>query len=213
MRLLSLTVAVGILLTGWSSGGEALPPPVLEKAEGGWDFGASIMGYSVPDGEDFLSPLVSADFGRFHFEARHNYEDLDTGSVWLGLNFSMGERLVLDFTPMVGGVFGQTRGIAPGWRLALTAGSFELSNEAEYVFDAESSEDDFLYTWSELTWSPKDWLWLGLVVQKTRTYETDVDIQRGFLVGFTFKEVDFTTYVFNWGWDEPTLVFSIGMEF
>jgi len=51
------------------------------------------------------------------------------------------------------------------------------------------------------------------VAQRTRAYQTDLDIQRGFLVGFSRKNLAFTTYVFNVGWTDPTVVLSIGVGF
>jgi hypothetical protein len=185
----------------------------VEPAADTWSFSASVMGYSIPDDKDYLSPLFTADRGWLHFEARHNYEDLDTASMWFGYNFSLGTKLVFDFTPMVGGVFGHTRGIAPGWRMALSKGAFEFTNETEFVFDAQDSENNFLYLWSELTWSPVDGFWLGLAGQRSRVFQSELDVQRGVLVGFTFKEVDFTAYVFNWGWTDPPFVFSVGIMF
>lgn len=186
---------------------------VEDEEKGEWSFEASVSGYVIPDDKDYLSPVLLADRDWLHLEARHNYENLDTASLWVGYNFSVGEKLVLDFTPMVGGVFGHTRGVAPGWRLGLSRGSIEFTNETEFVFDAQDSENNFLYMWSELTWAPTDWMWVGLVGQRSRVFQSELDIQRGFLLGFTIKEVDFTTYVFNWGWTDPTFVFSIGMKF
>src|SRR5438034_7336511 len=50
----------------------------------------------------------SADRGWLHLETRYNYENLETGSVWVGYNFSGGEKLQWEFTPILGGVFGNT---------------------------------------------------------------------------------------------------------
>ena len=186
---------------------------VEEKDSGVWSFYTSASAYVVPDDRNYVSPLFTADRDRLHLEGRYNYEGLDTASVWLGYNLSFGKKLVLDFTPMIGGVFGHSSGIAPGWRLGLSSRSFKFSTEAEFVFDAEDSANNFLYAWSELNWSPVDWFRLGLAVQRTRTYDTGLDFQSGFLVGSSYKKMDFTTYVFNWGWTRPTLVFSVGVSF
>ena len=43
-----------------------------------------------------------------------------TGSVWVGYNFSAGKKLVLNVTPMIGGVFGRTTGVGPGCELSLS---------------------------------------------------------------------------------------------
>jgi hypothetical protein len=178
-----------------------------------WSFSASLSGYAVPDDKDYLAPLLTADRDWLHLEARHNYEALDTASLWVGWNFSCGEKWVFDFTPMVGGIFGHTKGLAPGWRLGLSRGALEFTSEAEFVFDAEDSSEDFFYAWSELTWSFTERFWVGLALQRTRAYETDLDVQRGVLVGCSVRDVELTAYVFNWGWDDPLLVFSIGVSF
>jgi hypothetical protein len=61
--------------------------------------------------------------------------------------------------------------------------------------------------------SPVDWFRFGLVAQRTRVYETDRDIQRGVLVGFSWKTVDLTAYVLNPDEDAPVFAFSLGLSF
>ena len=114
---------------------------------------------------------------------------------------------------MFGVVFGAVTGIAPGYRLSLNYWKLELYSEGEYVIDLHSSSSNFLYNWSELAYAPKDWFRAGLVTQRTRAYQTKLDIQRGMLVGVSRKKVDLTAYVFNLGWDRPTVVFSVGVSF
>jgi len=48
---------------------------------------------------------------------------------------------------------------------------------------------------SELSYSPVEWFRVALVVQRTQAYRTDLDIQRGFLVGFSCEKVNFTAYI------------------
>ena len=188
----------------------ALSEGVDEKA---WSFSSSASTYIVPDDQEYVQPTFSADRGWLHLETRYNYENLETGSVWVGYNFSGGEKLQWEFTPILGGVFGNTTGIAPGYKLSLSYWKFEFSSEGEFVFDTGNSEGNFFYNWSELSVSPVDWFRFGLVGQRTRAYQTDVDIQRGLLVGFSYKKMDFTTYVFNLDHGNPTWVFSVGVSF
>jgi hypothetical protein len=156
---------------------------------------------------------VTFDHDWLHLEARYDYEDRETGSVWVGYNFSGGDKLAWEFTPMLGGVFGNTDGVAPGYKGSLSWWKLELYSEAEYVFDTGDSADNFFYTWSELSLSPVDWFRFGLVVQRTKLYQTDYDIQRGLLVGLSYKKVDFTTYVFNPDASRPTIVLGLGVSF
>jgi hypothetical protein len=190
-------------------------PPALSKEvdEKAWSFSASVSTYIVPNDQEYVQPTLTADRDWLHLETRYNYENLETGSAWVGYNFTVGKKLVLEATPILGAVFGNTTGIAPGYEFSLTYWKFELSSEGEFVFDTGNSEGNFFYSWSELSVSPVDWFRFGLVGQRTRAYQTDVDIQRGLLVGFSYKKIDFTTYVFNLDRDKPTWIFSVGVSF
>ena len=185
-----------------------------EEEDEGWSFSASLYTFVVPDDRDYVSPIVTADRGWLHLEARYNYEDLDTASFFVGYNFSFGKELTLEITPKIGVVGGQSDGVAPGYHFTLAYKRLELYSEGEYLFNTEESSDSFFYAWTELSYSLTDWLRLGLAAQRTRAYESDLDIQPGFFVGVSYKQFDFTTYVFNLGFDDdPTLVFSIGASF
>jgi hypothetical protein len=189
------------------------PAPTEGADEKAWSFYASVYTYIVPDSREYVQPTFMADRDWLHLEARYNYEALDTGSAWLGYNFSGGEKLAWKFTPMLGGVFGNTTGIAPGYRASLSYWKMNLSSEGEYLFDTGNSSDSFFYNWSELTLAPVDWFRFGLVTQRTRLYKTDRDIQRGVLVGFSYKKVDLSAYVFNPDEDKPTFVLGVGLTF
>jgi hypothetical protein len=178
-----------------------------------WSFSLSTFGYLVPHDQSYGSPVFTADHRWLHLEARYNYEAQETGSLWAGYNLSVGDRLVFEATPMLGAVFGNTTGIAPGCELALSYKKIELSTESEYVYDPSDSKNSFFYTWNELVYSPTDWFHAGLAAQRTRAYHTPLDVQRGFSVGFSHKSLDFTTYVFNAGWTDPTVVLALGFTF
>jgi hypothetical protein len=188
----------------------AVAPVTKEPA---WEYNASIYGYFPPDDYHYAQPTVTADRGALHLEARYNYEGLKSGSAWVGWNVGTGEKLRLDATLMVGGVVGDTRGVAPGYHLTISYGQFELYSEGEYLIDTSDSNNSFLYDWSQLGWSPLEWLTVGLVSQRTRTYQTGLGVQRGFFVGFTHKSLSLNVYVFNPGWETPTVVGSLAVSF
>jgi hypothetical protein len=114
---------------------------------------------------------------------------------------------------MLGGVFGKTTGIAPGYSGSLSWWKLQLYSESEYVLDTGNSSVNFLYNWSELSLAPAEWLRFGLVTQRTRAYHTDRDIQRGLLVGLSYKKLSITAYVFNPDESRPTLVLAAGLQF
>ena len=189
------------------------PPPAIENDAVEWSFSAYAYTYLVPDSRDYVQPTITADRNWLHLEARYNYENLETGSAWVGYNLGGGEKLAWEFTPMLGGVFGDTAGIAPGYKGSLSWWKLELYSEGEYVFDTRDASGNFFYNWSELTLAPVEWFRFGIVTQRTRAYQTDRDIQRGLLVGLSYKKVDFTTYVFNPDESSPIVVLAVGVNF
>jgi hypothetical protein len=194
--------------------GTVVAPKQTEEADrDAWSFEASGYGYIVPADQSYFSAIFRADRGRAHLEARYNYEDRHTGSIWVGYNVSVGDTLTLEVTPMVGGIFGNTRGVAPGYLLTLTHKKISFYSEGEFVFDTRNSDNSFFYSWNELTYSPATWLRVGLVAQRTRAYHTPLDVQRGLFAGVSYRRLDFTTYVFNLGWTHPTVVVATAVTF
>jgi hypothetical protein len=190
------------------------PPKQTVKADSAaWSFEAAGYGYIVPDDQSYVSSVFRADRKRAHLEARYNYEDRQTGSAWVGYNLSVGENLVLEVTPMLGGVFGNTTGVAPGFLLTLSYKKISLDSEGEFVFDTKDSGSSFFYSWNEFAYSPIDWLRVGLAAQRTRAYQTPLDVQRGLFAGVSYRRLDFTTYVLNVGWTHPTVVVATAVTF
>ena len=156
-----------------------------------------------------LLPIFSANNDKLHLEARYNYEDLKTASAWIGYNLFGGNEFEYFITPMVGGVVGRTNGIAPGLVFTLSYAGFELYSESEYLFDFESEENNFFYSWTDLTYSPLDWLWLGISGQRTRLYQTELEIDRGILLGISYKIFEISGYYFNAFTEDEFFMLSI----
>lgn len=205
-----------VVLVLWSchlfAQGTPAQPPEDNSAEA-WKYSLTVDGYIVPDGDSYASPVLTADHNWLHLEARYNYENQRTGSLWAGYNFTAGKTLQLAVTPMIGGVFGATNGIAPGCEFSLTYKKIEFSSSNEYVFDTTDKAGNFFYSWPELTYSPVSWLRVGGVAQHTKAFHTGLDTQRGFLVGVSVKKVEFTTYVFDPELSAPTVVLEMGYSF
>jgi hypothetical protein len=178
-----------------------------------WSFFASAYTYIIPSSANYVQPTFSADRDRLHLEARYNYEAQKTGSTWFGWNFSGGDSLEWELTPIVGAVFGEVEGVAPGYKASIAWRRLALSSESEYVIDSANTSDSFLYNWSELTYDIKDSFRAGLVVQRTRAYQTERDVQRGVMAGYSYRGAEFALYLFNPDADKPTTVFSVGFRF
>jgi hypothetical protein len=192
------------------SASPAKPPSVVKNP---WAFNLTTDGYIIPDATSYVDPVFSANRTWLHLEARYNDENLRTGSLWVGYNFETGKNLVLNVTPMIGGVFGRTTGIAPGCEASLSYRKVQLSISNEYVFDTTHKSGNFYNTWPQITYAPIDWLRVGLVGQRTRAFQTGLDVQRGFLVGVSRGKWESKAYVFNAGFTGPTVVLELGLTF
>ena len=189
------------------------PAATPDPAKSAWAYNLTVDGYIVPHGTSYIDPVLTANRKWLHVEARYNYENLKTGSLWFGYIFSAGKTLVLNVTPMVGGVFGRTDGIAPGCELSLTYKKIQLTISNEYVFDTTTKSGSFYYAFPELTYSPVAWFRVGAVAQRTKTYHTGFDVQRGFLLGISHKVLEFTTYIFNPVIADPIIELEVGVSF
>ena len=184
--------------------------PASTKDANPWAYSLTVDGYVE---EAYASPVLTADHSWLHLEARYNYEDQRTGSLWAGYNFTAGKTLQLAITPMIGGVFGRTTGIAPGCEVSLTYKKIAFSSSNEYVFDTTKASGSFFYSWPQLTYSPVSWFRFGGVAQHTKAYHTSLNTQRGFLVGVNLKKLEFTTYIFDPELSTATTVLEMGYSF
>ena len=157
--------------------------------------------------------VATADVRWFHLEGRYNYEALDTGSLFAGFDAAWGDRVKLVVTPMLGVAFGALDGLVPAVRFTLAWWKLDLFTESELVIDVDDPGATFVYAWSELGLSPLSWLRVGAVAQRNRILETPLEIERGLLVGVTFKFATVTFYELNAGWTDPTYILSLGLAY
>ena len=181
---------------------------------GGWTSGASAFVFDPPDADAFVSPIVAADRGALHLEARYNYEDLKTGSVFIGRTFELGTGVAFTVVPMLGLVLGRTDAVAPGANLDIAWRGIAFSTESEVIIDLHDPNDSFLYSWLETTFAVAGGLRLGVVGQHTRTYETGLDLQRGPMIELSRGQGWLGFYGFNLDRpDDRAFVFAGGVEF
>ena len=114
---------------------------------------------------------------------------------------------------ILGGIIGNTNGIAPGLELDFQFFGFEFSSQSEYIFDFHDKENWFFYNWTDLTYSPIEWLWFGLSFQRTRLYKTNLDFQYGLVAGGGYKWFGLTGYAYNLGLTDPYFICALTFTF
>ena len=192
----------------------ALAPGVAHAAESERATG-SITGYyyAMRDEPDFGVGVATVDYKRWHFEARYNYEAENAGSAFVGYKFSGGDTVTFEVTPIVGALFGSARGVVPGVEASVAWGPFDAYIEAEYVDDRRNPGMSYYYAWSELGWTPVEWLRVGLVGQRTDTVNTGRELQRGAFAQVSVDRLTFSVYFFNPDSSARYVIGSLGLQF
>jgi hypothetical protein len=184
-----------------------------QSVEKPWKYSASISYYDLPKYQDYWNPVVTADRGQVHLEGRYNYLNIHCGSFWAGANFSTGKTWKFDATLMFGLVVGTIQGVGPGFELSLNHSWFSLTSEGEYVFEIQKRVDNTSYSWTEVSGSPASWCRLGLALQLTNALVATRNIQRGPLIAFTFKNVEFEADVLDPDRADATYTLSLTLSF
>jgi len=165
------------------------------------------------DQPDFGVGVASLNRGSVRLEARYNYEAHDAASVFVGWRFMGGDTVTFELTPIAGALFGSARGFVPGVEATIAYGSLDAYIEAEYVHDLEQSNPGYYYAWSELGWTPAQWLRIGLVGQRTRIVNNSRDLQRGAFVQLRGGNAILGVYAFNPDSGDRYIIISLGVQF
>ena len=182
-------------------------------AKPSWEFALNAYPTVVRGGENYTSGIATADRGPLHLEARVNYESIGARSAFVGWNFSGGEEITWELTPLLGGAWGTTQALIPGVEASAAWGKFDFYVEAEYVRDNKEQVDSYTYAWSESGFRPLKWLRIGIAGQRTKAYGGDREFQRGPLAQVSWGPVTIGGYWFNPGSKDQVFVGLIGATF
>ena len=147
--------------------------------------------------DNALTLIGYLDYKSLHLEPRYNYEGQNTGSIFAGWTFEAEGKVSFAGTPMMGIVFGSLKGFAPGLELELSYKAFDFYSESEYVIDQAGSQYNYFYTWTEFGFNPMESLRMGISVQRTRLYQTSLELQRGVFAEYSFWKLTAGLHYFN----------------
>jgi len=157
-----------------------------EQTDSSWNFSAWAEMFIIPHEDDIFNPTFYARHKTLHLEARYNYEDMNTASLWAGYRFKFGNAVKFVIVPMAAIVFGNTNGAAPGLEIEMTYKKFDLYSESEHVFDFSSKEGNFFYMYSEVAIRPIHAIRTGIITQRTKLFESERELQRGIFGEYYF---------------------------
>jgi hypothetical protein len=129
------------------------------------------------------------------------------------VKFSGGDEVTWSAAPIVGGLFGATRGVVPGLEATVAWESLDFYIEAEYVHDLDDASASYFYAWSEIGWTPIQWLRVGVAGQRTHTVDNGRDLQRGVFAQFIVGKATLGIYAFNPDSGARYLIAAFGLRF
>lgn len=148
----------------------------------------------------------------WYTEARYNYEDINTGSLYLGKSFSGGRELEFTLTPMAGIILGKYNGTAAAFNSELSYKKYFFSGQMQYAVNADDTKENFFYQWSELGFQCTNWLYAGVTVQQTKMYKQQLENVPGIMIGFQRKNISMPLYFFNPFKKEKSFLLGIIIE-
>jgi len=191
----------------------AAPAPGTNPPHGEpWNFSALTYWNMPREADNYVTGIVIAEHGNLHLEARANYEAMHAQSAFIGWTFAGGDTVQVKATPLIGFVAGSIHGPIAGLEAGVTVHRFDYYLEAEYL-NEQGGRPGYLYAWSELGFRPREWLRLGVALQRTRIYGGERDLQRGGFVQLIVRKYTASFYWFNPGSPERILMLSLGVNF
>ena len=186
---------------------------VTDSADKKWNFSAWAEYFIIPGEQDFFNPTFYARSDKLHFEGRYNYEDRNTASFWGGWRFKFGKGVKFVVVPMIGGVVGNTNGIAPGLETSLAWKKLDFYSESEYVIDFDGKGNNFFYTWTELAITPFRNFRTGIVGNRTRLFQSDLEVEKGIFAQYSFWKLTAGVHYFNPFSSDEFVIATLGIEF
>jgi len=150
---------------------------------------------------------------KWYAEARYNYEDFNTFSLYAGHTFSQENEFSWSFTPMIGGMAGRLTGGSFGLNSELSFRKFNFSSESQYCVSASTRYDNFFYNWSEAGITAFDKLRVGISLSRTRLFQSDLELQKGIFAQYSFWKLTAGLFYFNPFSSDNYLIASLGIEF
>lgn len=133
----------------------------------------------------------------WYLEGRYNYEEVRTGSVYIGKTFEHEAAFSYEITPMIGVVGGLINGGAIAENGTARFKKILLSLQSQYTFSIENCNKNFVYAWVDLSYDLFKGLSLGLSMQQTNLYQTKGRSERGFFLKAELGKWEFPVYIFN----------------
>lgn len=160
-----------------------------------------------------VMPIASYQAGNgFYAEGRYNYEELNTFSFYMGKTYAKEAPFSYSISPIAGAVMGGFNGGSLGVNISLAYKNFYLYAQPQYSFSLENSINNFIYSWTDITYSPLNWLSIGVSLQHTKPYKSSGYFENGLVIEAAYKKLTFPVYIFNPQSENRSIVLGANFE-
>jgi hypothetical protein len=179
-----------------------------------WKLELELNGFFQLGESTHLAPTASFDHGPLHLEGRYNYEDLETGTLFVGWGFRWGgDETFVRVVPLLGGAVGRSAGVLPGLEVEASWRRLSYWLEVEYLFDLRHAAGSFLYTWSELNLELTSFLWVGASWQRLKQERSERQLDVGPMIGAGVGPVSLSLYYYGLGTSERWALVTLEVRF
>jgi hypothetical protein len=145
-------------------------------------------------------------------EARYNFDELNTFSLYAGRKFSGKGNFSWQATPLIGGLMGQMNGGSVGVNFGMDYRRLFFASQSQYSFSVENNTNRYFYNWSELGYNATSWLYAGLAMQQTNIYGAVGRLEPGCMIGFSIRNWTIPLYAFNASDQERYFVLGLNWQ-
>ena len=163
--------------------------------------------------EAMMTPMANYTTSKnWYGEARYNFDELNTLSLYAGKKFSGNGNLSWEATPLLGGLIGQMNGGSVGLHFGMDYRKLFFASQSQYSFSVENNIDKYFYNWSEVGYNATSWLYAGLALQQTNVYKMTGKLEPGCMIGFSIGKWTIPLYAFNTATDERYFVLGLNWQ-
>lgn len=153
------------------------------------------MGESQPF--SFVPIAYYQSSNKWYIEGRYNYEANRTMSVYAGKTFEKNAAVSYSASPIIGAVMGNFNGGSIGVNSEADYKRCFFSSQLQYTFSVQDRTENFVFSWSDISYQALNNIYAGFSVQQTNLYKEQGRLEKGVFVKASFNKWSLPFYVFN----------------
>jgi|GEM_PF-1456929 len=157
-----------------------------------------------------LTPQAWIHFKKIYFEARYNYEAINTFSLYCGRSFLLGKNEGLEIIPGLGGSLGIFNGVSPYLGVNLGFNKITLFSQNQYSINTSCRDGDFFFSWSAIMYNAYKSVHFGVSEQVFVPVNGNAIINYGPMLSLVNDPFSIEFYAYNF-WDNNSM-WAVGLQ-